>query len=122
MKSVQIYAAVTATGQTYIDVPQAGRIKGVVFTVTVTGVAADDSLAVELSTVSTNQMAVSDARSVAAICAWRVTGGGGTGPSNTIPQAFYCPSDMPVSANDRIYLNYTEVGTGTWGLRALVFY
>lgn len=122
MQSIQIYAAVTATGQTYIDLPQGGRIKGVVFTATATSLTNADSLQLELSTVSTNQTAVSDARSIAAVASFQVAGGGSPANIGLQPMAFYCPSDTAVKGGDRLYLNYTEAGTATWTVRALIFY
>lgn len=122
MNSIQIYASVTATGQTYVDLPQSERIKGVVFCASAASYSANDTLNVELSTVSTNQITVSDARSVAAVAAFEVFGGGSPASVVGSPMAFYCPSDVPVKGGDRIYLNYTESGSATWTLRALVFY
>lgn len=123
MQTIQIVAtAVTASGQTYVDLPQGGRIRGVVFTAFSTSYNASDYIQLELSTVSTNQTTVSDARSVAAIATFTVVGGGATGSSNLGNQSFYCPSDVSVKSGDRLYLNYTESGSGSWGLRALVFY
>lgn len=123
MQSIQIYASITATGQTYVDLPQSGRIKGVVFCATSATASTGDTLNLEVSLVSTNQTAVSDARSIAAICAFENIGAGGS-PANVSPatMAFYCPSDVAVKGGDRLYLNYTEAGGATWLVRALVFY
>ena len=122
MNSIQLYASVTATGQTYVDLPQGGRIKGVVFTATSVAGGAGDTLNLEVSLVSTNQTAVSDARSIAAIGSFQGMGGGSPASAGHVTMSIYCPSDTVVKSGDRLYLNYTEAGTGTWLARALVFY
>lgn len=122
MQSIQIYASITATGQTYVDLPQSGRIKGVVFTATNVSGAVGDTLNLELSAVSTNQTAVSDARSIAAIASFENMGGGSPASVAASNMSFYCPSDAPVKGGDRLYLNYTEAGGATWLVRALVWY
>lgn len=122
MQTVQIYASVTATGSTYVDLPQSGRIKGVVFTASAATATTGDLVNLELTTVSSNQTAVSDARNIAAIATFEALGGGAPASVALSNMSFYCPSDVAVKSGDRLYLNYTEAGTATWLIRALVFY
>lgn len=121
MQTVQLFSSITATGQVYVDLPQSGRVKGVVFTATTPSGGVGDTLNAEISLVSTNQTAVQDARSVVAIGSFQGFGGGSPSTAGFTPMAFYCPSDVAVKAGDRLYLNATETGTATWTVRALVF-
>lgn len=121
MLPIQIYASVTATGQTYIDLPQSGRIKGFIFTATNVSGGVGDTLNVEVSGVSTNQTAVSDARNVMGIASFQGFGGGSPASAGMTAMSFYCPTDCSVKSGDRLYVNYTEAGTATWLLRVLIF-
>ena len=90
MLPIQIYASITATGQTYVDLPQGGRIKGMIFCATSVAAATGDTLNLEVSLVSTNQTAVSDARAIVGIAAFENLGAGGS-PASVSPAAMTQP-------------------------------
>jgi hypothetical protein len=122
MDSRFLYTLITATGQIYFDAPRNLTIKGVLFSAYTTATGLGDYLELELSGASTNQTAVNDALGVLAIASFG-TSGSGT-PANALPVSLnhYCPCDAPIRAGERVYLNYTESGSGSWRTRVLVWF
>lgn len=115
MQSRQFYASISASGSAYFDMPKNSRIRGVCWHTNAPNSAVTDSLIADLTLVSTGALTTTDAQNVIAGVAF--TGGANGGNGN-----FYSPCDIAVKAGDRIYWNYTESGTATWGTRVIVWF
>lgn len=122
MQTRYLYAAVTATGQVYFDMPSNSTIKGVQFAAMASSIASGDYIELELSQASTNQTAVNDALSVIAIATFACTGSGTPASTGAGNLSAYMPADVPIKAGERVYLNYTESGSTSWRVRCLVYY
>jgi hypothetical protein len=115
MQSRQFYAAITASGQLYFDMPSNSRIRGVVFTTNAPNSAVTDSLVCEITTSTASAITTTDAQNVIAVASF--TGGAAGSNGN-----FYCPADIAVKSGERVYFNYTEGGTATWATRVVVWF
>jgi len=122
MQTRYLYASVTATGQTYFDMPNNSTIRGCLFACSAATGAAAASLELELSLASTNQTAVTDALNVIAIASFDHTAAGSPASISAVCNSFYAPCDQPIKAGERVYLNYTEAGGDTWKVRCLVWF
>lgn len=123
MQSRQLFATVTSSSAVYFDMPFDSVIKGVLFCVNLAAISAvADYLEVELSQVSTNQTNVSDAQNIIAAASFTAAGLGTPASVGGFNGNFYAPCDSKIKGGDRIYLNYTEAGGGTWRLRSLIWF
>lgn len=124
MRSRQLYNGFTASyaGTIYFDLPDDTTIRQVTFAVTCTSYSASDYIQPELSISSSGSQTTNDAQGLLAVAAFECVGGGS--PANVMLAApvVTIPINWKGRKGDRIYLNSTESGSGTWVIRALVWF
>lgn len=117
-----MYASITASGDALatITIPRRSRLLGVLWSIEGNTLSDADSVKIELSVNSARQVATNDATGIISVASSSVdvtTSGAVKGETN-----FFHPVDLQFEDGDKLYLHCTEVGTGIWNTRALLYF
>lgn len=122
MQTRRLYAAITATGDAVarIQVARNSRVKAVQLVLTPGGSSLTDldSCIISVSLQTSFQSAVNDTNDVLAMLAngFDLTTSGAAMVGTTV----YIATDVPIAANEFIYLHAVESGSATWTAYAIV--